>query len=119
MKHLLIVDDDSFMLDLLSARFADKYTLTLATTGEQALEKARQEKPDLILLDLTLPTMSGFDVLMAVREDVALQNTPVVVFSNTDDPEVQTKTMEMGAHSYYVKASTELNDLVTAVDACF
>jgi CheY-like chemotaxis protein len=82
-KKILWVEDDAFLSDLVVAKLKHQgCTAFYAKDGEQALEMLKTTMPDVILLDLVLPGMSGFDVLSVVKSDPAYKNVPVIILSN-------------------------------------
>lgn len=109
---LLVVEDDEVLLRALYLTFdGGKYTLATATDGETALRMAERLKPDLVLLDLLLPKMNGFDFLKAFKAHSELAKTPVIVLSNLGDKDSKEKAMSLGAEDYYVKSNTDLSSL--------
>ena len=110
---ILIVDDSRFNLEVLSrillaaAETDDpdypKYTMTKASSGTEALEKALEEKPDLILLDIIMPGMSGFDVLAILKETEELRGIPVIIISGLADENDEEKGLSLGAVDYITK----------------
>jgi DNA-binding response OmpR family regulator len=85
--------------------------------GAQALEHVRESVPRVILLDLHLPRVGGFEVLAAVREDPRLAGTAVIVFSAGHAESHRPRAMEMGAQDYLVKGATRWPDLLARVEA--
>ena len=111
-KIILKVEDDEILLRALYLLFHNSgYTIASATDGDSALKMAQRLKPDLVLLDLLLPKMNGFDVLRDMKADPNLKNIPVVVLSNLGDVSDIEKAKGLGAFDYYVKANTELSSL--------
>lgn len=109
---MLIVEDDEVLLRALYLVFhEDHYTIATAPDGDTALKMTGRLKPDIILLDLLLPKMNGFDFLKYVKADPALKEIPVVVLSNLGDQENITKAKDLGALDYFVKSGTNLSDL--------
>jgi CheY-like chemotaxis protein len=88
-----------------------------ATNGEEALEALRTMKPDLILLDLIMPKVQGFEVLRSVKENPATAHIPVIVLSNLGQEGDVKRAMESGATAYFVKANLTLEDMVTQVES--
>lgn len=114
---LMIVEDDEILLRALYIVFhKNKYTIASATDGITAVQMAQRLKPDLILLDLILPKLSGFDVLKAIKADPALKNIPVLVLSNLGDDADVVKAKAGGAADYFVKADTDLSVLEKKVN---
>lgn len=109
---ILIVEDDEVLLRALYLVFhEDNYTIATAPDGDTALKMTGRLKPDIILLDLLLPKMNGFDFLKYVKADPILKDIPVVVLSNLGDQENITKAKNLGALDYFVKSGTNLSDL--------
>lgn len=111
--RVLTVEDDPLLRNLLSIRLArSKFPFEFSSDGEQALIAAQQFKPDVIVLDLMLPRKSGFEVLDELKSDPQLAHIPVVVFSNRDSQDDKQRAMDSGASAFYVKATTDLSDLM-------
>ena len=109
---MLIVEDDEVLLRALYLVFhEDNYTIATAPDGDTALKMAGRLKPDIILLDLLLPKMNGFDFLKYAKADPALKNIPVVVLSNLGDQDNIAKAKDFGALDYFVKSGTNLSNL--------
>ncbi len=104
MVKILVVEDDKFLRELIARKLREDYEVSEAIDGEEGLKKTREEKPDLILLDLILPGIDGFEVLTEIKKDPQLSEIPVIILSNlgqTDDIE---KGLKLGAIDYLVKA---------------
>ena len=113
---LLIVEDDEVILRALYIAFHNEnYTIATATNGEEALKIAERIKPDVILLDLLLPKMNGFDFLKNMKANPDLTATPVIVLSNLGDRDDMEKAKMLGASDYFVKADTDLSVLVKKI----
>jgi CheY-like chemotaxis protein len=80
-KTILIVEDVELNRDLLIQLLEDRYRLIVAEDGESALERARAERPDLVLMDLSLPRMDGWEAARRLKSDTALRGIPVVALS--------------------------------------
>lgn len=117
-KKILIIEDDDFLRSLAVTKLQkSNFTVVTASNGEEGLTVFEQSQPSLVILDLMLPTMSGFEVLQVMNEKGFLKNTKVVVFSNLGDDEDITKCMSMGATDYLVKANFTLDELVQKVES--
>ncbi len=115
-KMVLIVEDDEIILRALYLSLHEKgYTLATATDGESGYLMAERLHPDLILLDLILPKKDGFECLKNIRASAETKGVPVVVLSNLGDDESIEKAKKLGADDYFVKAETDLSDLVEKV----
>lgn len=101
-SRILIIDDDNLYRTLLKETFS-RYQLDIACSGEQGIEKAQSFKPDLILLDIFMTGMSGFDVCTALRKITIMQNTPIVFISNLSSQEGRIKAFDIGANDFICK----------------
>lgn len=100
---VLIVDDERFNLSALHALLRDDCRVMVATDGEHGLTAARGNLPDLILLDVTMPGMSGHDVCRALKEDPATQDIPVIFITALGDADDETLGFDLGAADYITK----------------
>jgi len=115
---LLIIEDDEVLLRALYLTFHEKgYTIATATDGEAGLKMTERMKPNLVLLDLIIPKMDGFEYLKIVKSNPALAKIPVVVLSNLGQKDDIEKAKGLGAADYFVKANTNLSDLSKKVQA--
>ncbi|MDD2913303.1 MAG: response regulator [Candidatus Pacebacteria bacterium] len=104
-KKILIVEDDKFLRELISQKLSKEgYEIVEAADGEEGVKKAKEEKPSLVLLDLILPGIDGFDVLERLKEDSALEGIPVIIISNLGQREDIERGLKMGAVDFLVKA---------------
>jgi len=118
MKSILLIEDDPFIRDLTSVKLSEhSYAVQTANDGESALEVLKREQPDLILLDLDLPGISGLQVLSELNADPLLKHIPVVIFSNNDNPEAKAAAEKEGVKGFFVKVSTAFEDLHTHLRA--
>jgi len=100
---ILVVDDSRSGLQFLAAALQDKYTVYLAMDGEQALRQAADRKPDLILLDIVMPGIDGYEVCRRLKSDPELADIPVILISSLDQVDDETKGLELGAADYLTK----------------
>lgn len=113
---LLLVEDDPFMIDLLANQFITAgFTLILAKTGKEAVEKYLETKPDAILLDLILPDQNGFDALRQIRHDPDGANVYVIILSNLSDDSNINEAKKLGVKEYLVKANFDLSEILEKV----
>jgi DNA-binding response OmpR family regulator len=104
-KNILIIEDDKFLRDLIVQKVAKEgFNVSAAIDGEDGVKKIKEEKPDLVLLDLILPGIDGFEVLAQVREEESLKSLPVIILSNLGQREDVEKGLRLGAIDYLVKA---------------
>lgn len=118
MKKILIVEDDINLLNLYKEVLQeDGYEIELAEDGEQAIKKAQAFIPDVILLDLMLPTVDGFEVLKTVKADPATKDTLVIIQTNLDSEFQRDKAINLGAAEFLVKADDDPGKLLSEVKA--
>ncbi|MFW6311498.1 MAG: response regulator [Nanoarchaeota archaeon] len=114
---ILIVEDDRFLRELISKKLdaEEEYNVVQAVDGEAAIEKIEEEDPDLVLLDLILPGIDGFEVLSRVKNNPDLMDTPIVVLSNLGQKEEVDKGLELGAIDFLVKAHFTPGEIIKKV----
>ena len=116
MKTLLFIEDESAIHKTLSDVLKqEKNAILSALDGEIGLRLAKEKKPDLILLDLVLPKMNGFEVLSALKADEATRAIPVIVLTNLEQMENIQKAIDLGAKTYLVKSNYNLAEVVDMV----
>jgi len=103
-RHVLVVDDDpligQYLVDVLDGK---GFTVTVARNGKEGLEAARSQRPDLILLDVMMPELNGFQVCEALRRDVALEAIPVVMLTAMENRKLNELAFEAGAEACMTK----------------
>ena len=101
---ILVVDDNEMNRDMLSRRLKrQEYDVVMAEDGEKALELLQQHAFDLVLLDIMMPKLSGYEVLEQIKKNPATQHLPVIMISAVDDLDSVVKCVEMGAEDYLFK----------------
>ena len=103
MKSILIVDDNLVSLRQISALLSKDYDVSLAKSGELALQICAQEQPDLILLDVEMPGMDGFETIARLKGDEQLKKVPVIFLTGNNDAETQKKCLGAGAVDFVTK----------------
>lgn len=112
---ILVVDDNPTNVELIRAQLKPfSYTLVSAYDGEEALEKVRERTPDLILLDLMMPKLSGYEVCKALKNDPKTQLIPIIIVTALRDLEDKLKSIELGADDFLIKPFNKL-ELTTRV----
>lgn len=112
--QILIIEDDKFLGDILLnhlSRGEETWVLDLAKTGDEGLGKMRTAKPDLLLLDLVLPGIDGYEVLRQIKADPALADIRVIILSNLGQKSEVEKGMQLGAEDFLVKANHDVDDI--------
>jgi two-component system cell cycle response regulator DivK len=103
MKKILIVEDVEFNLDLLIQLLEDDYELAIARDGAQGVEMATSENPDLILMDMSLPVLDGWQATRAIKADAGLKDIPVIGLSAHAMSSDRQKALEAGCNDYLTK----------------
>ncbi len=113
---ILIVDDDPFILDMYVLKFQEKgFAIAIAKNGKDALKKMKETSPRVMLLDIVLPAMDGFEVLRTLKEDPALRDVKVILLTNLGQKEDVDRGMKLGADDYIIKAHFTPNEVVEKV----
>jgi len=116
MEKILIIEDDKFLRELITQKVGQEgYKVLGAVDGEEGLKMAGEEQPSLILLDLILPTMDGFDVLRKLKEQEVTKNISVIILSNLGQKEDIDKGMQLGATDYMVKAHFTPGEIIEKI----
>ena len=116
MKKILFIEDES----TLQKTFGDilrkeGYEMISALNGEIGLRLAKEEKPDLILLDLVLPKVHGFEVLKKLKETPGTKDIPVIILTNLEEMEDVKEALELGATTYLVKTRYTLEEVIEKI----
>jgi len=115
-KHILLVEDEPLLGNLLKQRLEKEgFLVMLARDGESALSALKTEKPDLVLLDIILPKISGFELMEKVQADPTIQKVPIVIISNLGQESDLERGQALGAVGYFIKARISMEDLVGQV----
>lgn len=115
-KKILIIEDDLPTIEALAFKLSQKGIIaSTALNGEEAIERIKREKYDLILLDLLLPKKSGFEVLKEIKNNGFPKETKIIVLSNLGQQENVKKAMQLGASDYIVKSDININDLAERI----
>ncbi|MSR68291.1 response regulator [Candidatus Saccharibacteria bacterium] len=113
MPKILLVEDDISLRDVYFARLqADGYDLSVASNGEEALAMAVRVRPDLIVLDVMMPRISGFDVLDMIRTTPDLAHTKVIMMTALGSTTDRERGERLGVDKYLVKSQVTLEDVV-------
>lgn len=115
-KTILVAEDDSFYSNIYKFKLnKEGFVVQIATNGDEALKLAKEHKPDLILLDLIMPIKDGFETLKELKLDPTLKDVKVIVISNLGQDEDITRTKELGAQDYLVKANMSIQEMMDKV----
>jgi len=115
---ILIVEDDKFLRELISKKLSGKgFNVLEATNGETGLHMMKKERPQLVLLDLILPGMDGFDLLRDAAKDKEVSSIPMVVLSNINQKGDIDRALSLGAREFLVKARYTPGEVVDKVES--
>lgn len=118
-NKILLVEDDPMVVKMYNRKLTmEGFDVFLAFNGEEGLVALSKNCPDIILLDVMMPKMNGFEMLKKIKNDKLWKDIPVVILTNLGDrPEDVEKSRELGATDYWVKASMPLQELTEKIKA--
>jgi CheY-like chemotaxis protein len=115
-KKIVVAEDEPILLKALNLELLSAgYEVLSATNGKAALEVIEKERPALVLLDILMPELTGFEVLEKLQANPQLKKIPVIILSNLGQEEEIKKGLALGAKDYYIKASTDLETITQKV----
>lgn len=116
MKNILLVEDDPFISDIYKTKLEKAgLRVLLVTDGKSAIKKMKEEKPDLMLLDIVLPNADGWEILEKIKKDPELKNCKIVIISNLGQKGEIEKGFLLGASKYLIKAHYTPSEIVREV----
>lgn len=115
-KKILIIEDDKFLRKIIAKKLAqDEYEIFEAVDGDEGIKLAKEKNPDLILLDLVLPSMDGFTVLYNLKKDKKSFKIPVIILSNLGQSEEISRGLKLGAIDFLIKAHLTPGEIVERI----
>lgn len=115
-KKILLIEDDTFITDIYITKLKESgFEVILASDGEEALTKARENNPDLVLLDIVLPQLTGFEILKEMREFEHLNSVPIIILSNLGQKKEIEKGFKLGATKYLIKAHFTPSEVIEEI----
>ena len=115
-KKILLIEDEEFIIRPLEIILKkEDFDLVIAKDGEDGLLKIKNEKPDLVLLDIVLPKMNGFEVLEKFKKERDLKDIPVIILSNLAREGEVERGLSLGAKDYFVKTNFSLFNLIRKI----
>jgi len=115
-KKILLVEDEEIMIDLLQKKLTkESYETSVARDGQEGLEMMKEVKPDLILLDIIMPKMGGFEVMEEMAKIKELKKIPVIVISNSGQPVVLDRAQKLGAKDWLIKTEFDPQEVIDKV----
>ncbi|MFC1630122.1 response regulator [Patescibacteria group bacterium] len=117
MKTILLIEDDPFLIDLYSTRLkAAGFEIDVATNGQEGLEKVREKKPDLLVLDMVLPTIDGWEVLKELKKEERFKDLKILIFSNLDQKADIEGAFRFGVTKYLIKAHYTPTEVIKEIE---
>ena len=115
-KKILLVEDEEIMIDLLQKKLTKEgYEVSVARDGEAGLKVMKEARPDLVLLDIIMPKMGGFEVMEEMGKDKELKEIPVIVISNSGQPVELDRAQRLGAKDWLIKTEFDPQEVVDKV----
>jgi len=115
-KKILVIEDEEIMIDLLQKKLTKEgYEISIARDGEEGLEVMKEIKPNLILLDIIMPKMGGFEVMEKMNKDKDLKKIPVIVISNSGQPVELDRAQKLGAKDWLIKTEFDPQEVINKV----
>lgn len=115
-QKILVIEDDHFLSSLIKGRLEkDAFTVRQAFDGDEAERLLKDFHPNLMILDLIMPRISGFEFLEKISIDPEFNQIPIIVLSNLGQEEDVQKAKNLGVAEYFIKARTSIDELVNAV----
>jgi DNA-binding response OmpR family regulator len=116
MKHILLVEDDPKIIEIYTPKLRQSgFKVEIVTKGSEVFKKIKEEKPDLLLLDVVLPHLNGWEILRKIKEDEKLKDLKIIVFSNLSQKKEVEKALKLGAEKYLIKAHYTPAELVEEI----
>ena len=115
-KNILLIEDDPFLLDIYTTKLAKSgFRVETAIDGQIGLEKLKEKKFDLLILDIVLPHIDGWQILKEIKKNKKLEDLKIFIFSNLGQKEEVEKGFKMGATKYFIKAHFIPSEIVKEV----
>ena len=116
-KDILVIEDDQFLVKVYMSKLKKEgYDVRIAYDGNEGIAEVEKKKPDIILLDLILPGIDGFEVLEKIKADTKLAKVPVIILSNLGQDEDIKRGKKLGVVDYFVKANTSLSAIIQKIE---
>jgi DNA-binding response OmpR family regulator len=118
MTRIVVADDDRMFRKVAETTLRRQgYDVATASDGEEALQLIRSERPDMIVLDLIMPKLQGFDVLTLLKQDTLTSAIPVIVLSSLTQEQDKQEALDLGAVAYFNKTTFSVSELVKQVES--
>lgn len=118
--NILVIEDDKFLTDLIAQKLSrEKFEVRVAVDAKDGLKAIEEKRPDLILLDLILPGLDGFEFISLLKKNAQIGSIPVIVLSNLSGKEDIERAMALGAADFIIKAEFSLSGIVDKIRDIF
>ena len=115
-KKILLIEDEKIMVNLLEKKLTrEGYDVSVARDGEEGLAKMKESKPDLILLDIIMPKIGGFEVIEEVIKDKELKKIPIIIISNSGQSVELERVKELGVKDWLIKTEFDPQEVLDKV----
>ena len=115
-RKILLVEDDSMIVEMYKLRFEEEgFEVTVTEKGSEAIELASSLKPDIMLLDIILPEVDGFNILQSLKSEEKTKSLPILMLTNLAQESDKEKAISMGANDYLVKSQHTPSDVLQKV----
>ena len=115
-KKILLIEDEKIMVNLLEKKLTKEgYDVSVVWDGQEGLKKARKESIDLILLDIIMPKMGGFEVMEEIAKDKELKKIPIIIVSNSGQPVELERAKELGVKDWLIKTEFDPQEVLDKV----
>ena len=115
-KKILLIEDEEIMIDLLQRKLTrEGYDVSVARDGVEGLEKMREIKPDIVLLDIVMPKKGGFEVMEDMGKEKELKAIPVIIISNSGQPVEIGRAKKLGAKDWLIKTEFDPQEVIDKV----
>jgi len=116
MKKILIIEDEELIYSLLEKKLRQNgYEVRIARYGQEGINKLKNERPDLILLDIVMPGKNGFEVIEEIQKEEKFKNIPIIVISNSGQAAELERAKKMGAKDWLIKTEFDLEEVLAKV----
>lgn len=116
MKNILLIEDDPFLIDIYTTKLKGSgFLVEVASQGEEAVIKVKEKPFDLVLLDIVLPKLDGWEILRQIKAESKLKDLKVIILSNLSQKEEVEKGMNLGADKYLIKAHYTPSEVIEEI----
>lgn len=116
MQNILLIEDDRFLIDIYTTKLKESgFSVEVVSDGELALSKIKEKNPDLVILDIVLPHLDGWEILRQIKSDPKLKKMKIIILSNLGQREEVEKGTDLGAVKYLIKANYTPSEVVAEV----